>query len=122
MKYSGTKFAFELWKTTFQSLSNASSSPEFRKIENESSLWFDGKNPWAAQIAIRVPKLAYTLWNIASHFFVSLAPHCCCDSRCRGVKIQFREVVALIILHEGFRQIIRQFLFWWMDVALFPPC
>ena len=27
-----------------------------------------------AQIAIRVPKLAYTLWNIASHFFVCLAP------------------------------------------------
>lgn len=37
-----------------------------------------GSNPFdfcrLAQIAIRVPKLAYTLWNIASHFFVSLAP------------------------------------------------
>lgn len=37
--------------------------------------WNAGRNlfvvpaPWP-QIAIRVPKLAYTLWNIASHFFV----------------------------------------------------
>ena len=75
-----------------------------------------------AQIAIRVPKLAYTLWNIASHFFVGLAPIADIVIVSVGVKIQFQEVVALIILHEGFRQIITQVFCWWMSAVLFPPC